>query len=76
MAKAEISVNLLDLPEVRAYVTEVNAQVERMRAVTEAAVVIVKLLKKCGWTPENEWFIPETIPFVAAVEAWQDGGGS
>lgn len=51
-------------------------EVERLRAVADAASAIVAFLRKRGWKPENEWFIPETAPFVAAVEAWQAGGGS
>ena len=49
-------------------------EIEALRSVVEAAAAIVALLKERGWTPQNEWFIPQTVPFVAAVEAWQRGG--
>lgn len=51
-------------------------EVRRLRVVAEAAAAIVTFLRERGWTPANEWFMPETVPFVAAVEAWQQGGGS
>lgn len=51
-------------------------EVERLRPVAEAAAAVVAVLRGKGWKPENEWFIPETAPFVAAVEAWRGGGGS
>ena len=49
-------------------------EIEALRSVAEAAAAIVTFLRERGWTPENEWFIPQTVPFVDAVEAWQRGG--
>ena len=48
-----------------------QADLDAMWPVVEAAQAMVKVLKQRGYSTANQWFIPETAPFVEAVDAYR-----